>query len=201
MPSPKQKRWSTRAKRIWGINAALGAGLLAFGGRQIYHEQKTKPISIERSEPFIERAQAPVHEKPRSFTIAREPLHFSQIPKGNYCMMYARLAAEKLFGKKFNPGDAWEAAHRNRSMWKGETTQTKEIRTIVKPGQIIGIYNPGSKYNSRERAYTHTALYVGFSEGKHWIMQRVGTQDRLESLEEFLHTHPGWKIKEIIDVK
>lgn len=201
MPTPKRKRWSKRAKWIWGINTALAAGLLGIGGHHVYHERKTKPIPIERNELFIERARTPVQEKPHSFSFPREPLHFSQIPKGNYCMMYARLAAEKLFGKKFNPGDAWDAAHRNRSVWRGETTHANDIHAIVKPGQIIGMYNPGSKYNSRGREYTHTALYIGFSEGKHWIMQRIGTNDRLESLEQFLHDHSGWEIIEIIDVK
>jgi len=112
--------------------------------------------------------------------------------------MYARLAAEKMFGIKYERGDAWVFAKNNRSIWKGSADRVNDVQTILQPGNVIGLYNPTSTYNSRERPYTHTALYVGKADGKHWVMQRIGTSDRLEPLEDYLAAHPGWEIREII---
>lgn len=189
MPA-QRRRWSKRAKIIWGINAAIATGLLAFGGRKLIYREPRKLEAI------------PTHQIERqTYQVPREPLHFSEIPHGNYCTMYARLAAEKLFGMTYKRGDAWDFARNNKSVWKGTTTNVNDIKSLFRPGQVIGLFNPKSNYNSSSREYTHTALYVGYSNGKHWVMQRIGTLDRLEPLENYLEEHPGWKIKEIIEPK
>jgi hypothetical protein len=187
---PRRRRWSTRAKLLWGLNAALAAGAISFGGHKLLQR---KQMQVEtRPTQHVER---------REIRVPREPLHFTEIPRGNYCTMYARLAAEKLFGLKYKRGDAWEFARNNKSVWKGATNNVNDIKPLFRPGQVIGLFNPNSNYNSPSRAYTHTALYVGNSNEKNWIMQRIGTQDRLEPLENYLAEHPGWKIMEIIEPK
>ncbi len=198
MPNPPRRRWSMRAKLLWGANAALAAGLLTFAGVKHHRTRTATTFQQTRMEQPLERARPPVAVASRNPTIPREPFHFSEIPRGNYCTMYARLAAEKMFGIKYERGDAWVFAKNNRSIWKGATARVSDVQAIIQPGNVIGLYNPKSTYNSRERAYTHTALYVGKAEGKHWVMQRIGTSDRLETLEDYLTAHPGWEIREII---
>jgi len=197
MPAP-QRRWSRRAKLIWGVNAALALGLatvLVTKHHRAQVKQRTAQTQIEQP---LEYARAPITTLPRTLSFPREPLHFREIPKGNYCAMYSRLAAESLFGITYQRGDAWNFAKNNRSVWIGATTHVNDVQAILQPGHVIGLYNPSSNFNSPERAYTHTALYVGKANGKHWIMQRVGINDRLEPLEDFLATHPGWGMREII---
>ena len=200
-PVQKRRRWSARAKLLWGANAALAAGLLAFAGVKYHRARTATTLQQTRMEQALERARPPATVRLHHQNIPREPFHFSEIPRGNYCTMYARLAAEKMFGIKYERGDAWVFAQKNRSIWKGATARVSDVQTILQPGNVIGLYNPKSNYNSREREYTHTALYVGKAEGKHWVMQRIGTSDRLETLEDYLATHPGWEIREIIAPK
>ncbi|MEK6970228.1 MAG: hypothetical protein AABW68_00875 [archaeon] len=204
MPSPRVKRWIRR-----GALAATLVGSMFVLENQI-RRVVIKPVKthtpvlekVEQRNPTtrpVEIRPNPSHAKPALFEMPKQPLHFSEIPKGNYCTMYARLAAEKLFKVKYSRGDAWDFAQRNKSVWKGSGDNPKEIALFLRPGQVIGLFNPSSKYNQPGRAYTHTALYVGSSGGEHWVMQRIGTNDRLETLESFLTHNPGWKIKELIE--
>ncbi|MDZ4256525.1 MAG: hypothetical protein U1C71_02880 [archaeon] len=142
-------------------------------------------------------------ESPRQVIqrIPSSPLHFSEIPHGNWCAMYARLAAEHLFGLRYVRGDAWKIAELNRTVWKSSRDGDQGFRSHLRPGQVLGIFNPVSKYNKEGIPYTHVALYVGTKNGAHYIMHRVGSKDILETLESFYNNRRGWVIREVIEPK
>ncbi len=195
IPNPQKRGGVKRAIAIWAAVAGLGI----FAGNKLLNHSRNQTENQQRIERRIENTPRRMESNPPIYQIPKEPLHFESIPKGNYCTMYARLAAEKLFEMNYKRGDAWDFAQNNRSIWKGSTTEIEQLSSIIRPGHVFGLYNPKSNYNSSHREYTHTALYVGFSNGQHWVMQRIGTSDRLESLEKYLKEHPGWKIKEVIE--
>ncbi len=200
---------STRNQRIRrGFLFAANAALLGTLGFMV-HQKRNPPAQPMRAQIEMESARTsetrrapielrPSHAKQPTPRIPTQALSFSEIPKGNYCTMYARLVAAKLYGMKYEKGDAWVFAEHNQSVWEGKTTKVSDVAKQLHPGQIIGIYNPKSSYNTAGRKYTHTATYVGQQNGQHWVMQRIGTRDRLEPLEDFLVQNPGWQIREII---
>lgn len=120
---------------------------------------------------------------PKQTRIPTQPLHFSEIPSGYYCMRYARLAAEKLFNLNYARAPAWRARNVNHVVWRsGQSTQP--FYEALKPGQIIGMRNPASSLNRPWRPYTHVALFLGQKGQDYFIMHRIGTEDILETIRD-----------------
>ncbi len=109
-----------------------------------------------------------------------------EIGKGYYCARYARIAAEKLFGLKYEKAHAWAFAEKNRLVWRRGINK-EPYSKILKPGQILGINYPSSKFSKPNRLYTHVALFVGIKNGKRMIFhQWQGKFLKKDSLGQFL---------------
>ncbi len=99
-------------------------------------------------------------QAPRIETPLNQPPHYSL--GDNMCSRYARLAAKDLFGLLYAPGDAWDLGEANTVVWSREnTTNSESWASVVRPGHILGFYNPQSDYNRDGRSHTHVGLYVG----------------------------------------
>ncbi len=91
----------------------------------------------------------------------------------DYCSRYAKIAAENLFGKEYVREKAWNLRYKNKiaSPFK-EDQNLKELVTnnILRPGMLIGIYNPKSDYNNKidlegnKAKYTHIATFLGIND-------------------------------------
>ena len=99
------------------------------------------------------------------------------------CAKYARLAAERLFGLKYNPADAHLLGERNRIVWDGAS---KKRMPKLKRGQIIGIYLPESKFLERGWRFTHAALVVKPQMNTIIIAHNTGGILRIDLLDKFL---------------
>ena len=100
------------------------------------------------------------------------PPNFNLNP--DMCAMYARLSAERLFGKKYNRSDAWNLKYVNT------TTEPLANLSNAEIGDMITFYSPSSKYNTRGqenrdrygnmRDATHVGLLVDFDYNKRPII-------------------------------
>ncbi len=187
--APK-KRWKRWQKITAGILAAsaIGIGAITAGPRAI---QKYREYQVNRN------YQAVVHSikqkkgiPPGVQRTPTQPEHFSprEIPeKGDYCSLYARLVAERIFWKAYVPGNAWELSQRNRSIWKRDPQSPQTRMPSPSVGHMVGIFNPGSSHNEQGIPYTHVGIVVGYQGGEPLIMHRVGPTDRMETLNDALH--------------
>ncbi len=113
---------------------------------------------------------------------------------GGNCAGYAVRVAKIIFDLDYERGHAWDLAKKNGNVLvqrfasqmqnsrKRHGADLKEIGQHLLPGMLVGIYFPWSVNNKPDRPYTHIALYLGFFEGKHWIMHNVHGP-RFDSLE------------------
>lgn len=92
----------------------------------------------------------------------------------SHCSEYTRKAAKDLFSKNYSGSNSWNLRYYNRIVC--EVKDKEELislakDTLLKPGMIVGFYNPDSKYKNKiddrkEKAkYTHVTLYIG-TDGK-----------------------------------
>jgi hypothetical protein len=86
------------------------------------------------------------------------------------CAKYARHVAKDVFGKTYQPDDAWDLQYKNKVVAQVSRRTTLEKladRGILRPGMMVGIYNPRSDFNSgrdekgKPREYTHVIVYLG----------------------------------------
>ncbi|MDO8628290.1 MAG: hypothetical protein Q7R56_00880 [Nanoarchaeota archaeon] len=115
--------------------------------------------------------QSEIENLVRSEKVKKEEIGFSssEVPqfgiKPYMCARYARLAAHKLTGAEYTPGDAWDFAKNNFIVQHIDSFRDLyEVQNAgkLRPGEsIIVVYNPTSKYNKPERAGTHAVLYLG----------------------------------------
>ena len=86
------------------------------------------------------------------------------------CQRYLRESAYKLFNKNYSWGHAWNMKYHDKivSYVNGSSDiYDLIIKEIMKPGMVVGFYNPKSRYKykkdeKRKKAeFTHVALYVG----------------------------------------
>lgn len=98
------------------------------------------------------------------------------------CSMYATRAARIIFGKIFIRGHAWDLADRNKiikrfvqdlgqGMLVKENPSIRKVEKYLRPGHLVGLFLPNSPQNNITRIYTHVVLYLGYSSGRHWILE------------------------------
>lgn len=183
-----RRRWRRWQKVTAGILAgALGIGTLTAGPPLIkkYHAYRAEQTHASVVRILKQKKGIP----PGIQRAPTQPEHFSssEVPtKGDYCSLYARKVAERVFWKAYVPGDAWELAERNRSIWRRNPHIPSARMPSPSVGHMVGIFNPGSSRNKSGTPYTHVGLVVGYKGGEPLIMHRVGTNDRLETLLEAL---------------
>ena len=117
-----------------------------------------------------------------------------------HCARYARYIARDLFGKNYAPADAWNLRYHN-----GLTLDvTDDIESLVhsgqlKPGMIVGIYNPRSCNNQRKDEirqpirYSHVAVFLGASLFAHQFSfwARLDTSKQIQMMD--------FRFREVID--
>ena len=87
--------------------------------------------------------------------------------QSNHCSEYSQRAAKEIYGKNYSRGNAWDLGKNNQIVQ--EIKETDDLIAladsgILKPGMIIGTYNPGSSVNRKGRKYTHVVTYIGKNE-------------------------------------
>lgn len=107
------------------------------------------------------------------------------------CSRFARLEAEKRFGIKYQPADAWDRKYVDRVIpLEGKTLDDKFNDGTLTSGMMIGLFNPNSLFLNGEdrtgkpRKYTHVALCVGRNQYTHQYGSkvRVDTEQDLKEL-------------------
>lgn len=124
----------------------------------------------------------------------------------NYCSRYVRLAAEDLFNITYPSTDAWdmraEPGMRTTPARGANDLSTLADQGILTPGDILGAYNPTSRYNrhpvAQKVGYTHVLLYLGREGNEFFFADKFGPETRTRiSLREL--QKKGLKPVEIID--
>lgn len=209
MKLPRALAWrraarASRTKRRRGLSKLELLGKTAMGGLGVLAAIAFLRAGAIRQENIADRTYREALHSAALLTksstqkgIPAFPLHFGAdtIPPGeDYCTMYSRLAALQLYHVAYYPAPAWEFAEYNRSIWKypaGKWHPTKgtpvwNFLRIARPGHVFGIYYPGSDHVKGERPYSHTAVYLGSKNEIPYIMHRIGNEERVDSLFDFL---------------
>ena len=110
----------------------------------------------------------------------------SEVP-ANMCSRYARLAAQDMFGISYPSADAWDIRDSPKvseiPLNNGQKSLVSlAVKDILKPGMLIGVYNPKSAYNARAKedgaGYTHIMLYIGQENGEFYFADKFGKKTR-----------------------
>lgn len=125
-----------------------------------------------------------------SFVVTEPPL-FDGL-KRLECAKYARLAAKQLFDLDYNPAPTWNIGCVNQFLWRRGASSCYNWVDVARPGHLIGIYNPTSRFNTfwcgrrdlagASRLFTHVTLYLGDRRIAHQFISTI----QLCSLEDFL---------------
>ncbi len=107
----------------------------------------------------------------------------------NKCARYATYVSRKLFDKKITRANAWDLRYKSGNKVI-ETISKKQdpyyamdslyVIGELKPGMIVGVNNPNSKYNrgkdmyGNKIKYTHVMTFVGEKNGKLVYHQQWG---------------------------
>ena len=119
-----------------------------------------------------------------------------------FCARYARLSSEFLFGKRFPASDSWEIRLKPGVISRRTNNQNFKFFSNngkVSPGSIIGIYNPRSSYNNKNRPYTHISLYLGKQRGKDVFLEQFVDETRMMTIRDY--ELEMLQIKEILSLR
>ncbi len=131
----------------------------------------------------------------------------------NWCSHYAKRVAKDLFGKIYpEKTDAWNLRYACKVVARSEKGISEEKLSklaetgVLKPGMLLGVYNPRSRYNERkdktgkQLEYSHVVVYLGNENGTNYIAQQLGknqiTKEPLKNV-----SGRGQTVEEILDVK
>jgi cell wall-associated NlpC family hydrolase len=124
------------------------------------------------------------------------PIYSETVVPPMMCSRYVRLAAHDLFGINYPQADAWNLRSKNDIEEIPINNNLEELVKAgkVKPGMIIGTYNPTSKYNDVAKkagaGYTHVLIYIGNEDGKLIFADKFGKKTRSKlTLEELKNSH------------
>ncbi|PIN93907.1 hypothetical protein COU54_01185 [Candidatus Pacearchaeota archaeon CG10_big_fil_rev_8_21_14_0_10_31_24] len=132
---------------------------------------------------------------------------FDEVPAG-YCARYARLVAESLFEEKFVPENAWNLRYSNKVVKDLDRNNLANLIRDgeIKPGMILGIYNPNSLNNlrsdksGRKIKYSHVGLYLGTNSfGEGLVAHQYIKDTKVESISDL--ELEGLILKEVIAPK
>jgi len=138
--------------------------------------------------------------------IPEAPVYSELEVPANYCSRYARFAAKDLYDINYPADDAWKLRNHD-SVGTIRISEVSDLDKLVdecrlKPGMVVGMFYPKSKYNGREdvekAGYTHVVLYVGKDEkAQLHFVDKFGSKTRRKTLGE-LHRDNKLVPKEII---
>ncbi|MBI4043827.1 MAG: hypothetical protein HY393_03400 [Candidatus Diapherotrites archaeon] len=198
LPSEKRRRsWKKRAMtalRVMGIGTAIWSGVHL---KEAHDERVIRPVRVERSAYAGMPENISLSGKP--FKVPKAPPSISMPEEGDWCSLYARLAAEKLFGIKYTKGFAWQLAGLNKSVWqKGNPACPKDFHQVIRSGHLLGIFIPSSSHNESNRPYTHVALYVGIEDGRNIVFHRIRRRTLKDDLDAYLESRHA-EVREVIE--
>lgn len=148
-------------------------------------------------------AEAP--KTTENFNELQNKQRIDKIPKaiqyktsGENCSEYVRLTGKILYDKLYSYTDAWNRQYAENIKFKFEEGKEKKqldsLRdyNIIKPGMILGAYNPNSHRNNSIRdwknkkpKYTHVLLYAGRDSSRtHYFLHEWGINQEKITLEE-----------------
>jgi len=125
-------------------------------------------------------------EKKRDFVFREGPVYSDEQVPANICSRYVRLAAKDLFGIEYPSADAWDIRDDSR-VKEIRLDGTNSLEWLIdsgnlKPGMLVGVYNPTSRYNQRASqdgaGYTHVMLYLGNDGGEPFFADKFGKKTR-----------------------
>lgn len=117
---------------------------------------------------------------------------------GENCSEYVRKAGKILYNKLYSYTDAWNRQYAENIKFElkegKEKNQLDSLRdyNTIKPGMILGAYNPNSYRNNTIRdwknkkpKYTHVLLYAGRDSSRtHYFLHEWGINQEKITLEE-----------------
>lgn len=192
------RRWRRRGKITAAFLAmAMGVNYHTPVGQARFYAMKPSTTSekMEKAKPVEKPVTrtTPAKQLRKEIPIPIELPVFSSIPKtGSWCARYVRLYAEKMYQVKYNSGNAWDLAAKNKSVWKIGTIDryagnpNRDYLNHVKQGYILGIYYPSSGSNKPNRPYTHVVTYDGMRNGKAVVTNHIAGRTTRENLDDLL---------------
>jgi hypothetical protein len=173
------------------------AGSTSFCKRERAYAQKYIPVEISESND-VRTLNIPVYS-------------LNDVKPGN-CAGYVRNASKQIFRKDYAKTAAWDRRYHDRvivpfgELHKGDKLEELVDRGKLKPGMIIGVYNPGSTHNGELDEtgnilkYTHNILYLGKDkDGKMKFANQFG-KETLVVDSEWMNSK-GIIPREVIDAK
>ena len=126
------------------------------------------------------------------------PVYSNKDVPNLYCARYARLSTKFMFGNVFPLADAWKMRNQKgvQTCKVNETIFQKESKFNVRPGSLVGIYTPDSRYLDKPLIYTHLSLYLGKKKDNPLFLEQFVDEIRLITLNEYQKY--GLEIKEIL---
>lgn len=180
--------------------------------RKIYNSLEGKVESPERKVNSTENISQKVEKREEAKSLPVKLPEGFEAPKfpGNWnadCAKYVRVSLDHLYGKSMNRGDAWNLRHLNTRVApynsQGLDLDKLENEGTLKPGMIVGIEWPKSRYATRKdlkgetAKYTHVAMYVGEGkDGKPYVVHNFGKGIYLDSQEKLKSR--GLKVVEVL---
>ncbi len=121
-------------------------------------------------------------------SVPNGPIYDSNILPSSLCSRYVRLAANELFDIDYPAGDAWELRDlENVDELKVKSYDDLKILSkngTLRPGMLVGFYNPKSNYNSHPEAkksgYTHVGLFLGEEKDSLYFAHQFGKETRIK---------------------
>ncbi len=206
-----------------GLNALTLAGSLhnqnAYSSANLEKNHSVNFSNLEEAVLTKEEKEKKFNEKVIEYNSSKIKLpYYHNIPPG-FCSQYAKTVAKNLFNKEYvweknkpNSGAAWNLRYSNEVVEKLDSLgEIKEliINDVLKPGMLVGIYNPKSRHNNKKDLkgnkvdYTHVMLYVGIDKkGEPEFFHQIGSKIErinLSKIRDF--EQKGWKVIEVIDAK
>jgi len=120
-----------------------------------------------------------------------------------FCARYSRIGAEEFFGLKYHWCSVWCREFVEDVIWKAskrlksnnDYLEKLEEEGKLKPGMIVGVYYPNSKYNGKKWdcwdkeviiKYTHNLLYLGKNyNGELVFAEYIYREPRIRTLDKF----------------
>lgn len=205
--------WDEKLKK-WDYKTVDGRHYSVYGGEHVYF-QLTFTKDEEYFYEMAERTENLMTVPRYSFTYIPKGTEWLKEPA---CAKYVRAMFGYIFGTNKADklgvfGNAWDYPKNIKRGGGEEIFNDKKDKTfdynLLKPGDIIAMYysmsdyrpytsktkelkKQGKSYNSPEINFTHVALYLGKTKGKHMIAHLYHGKVRVEDIKFFLRIyHPS----------
>ena len=176
-------------------NLTLGlAGLVLAGAVYFAKTENTEDSIIKEGATATKSVEDKVQEDniADNKIVPEAPVYDEYKVPAGYCARYVRYAARDLFGVEYPSADAWklrDADGIDEIKVSNDNLENLANKDRLKPGMLVGVYNPKSKYNSNEEVkkvgYSHVVLFLGKDkDGRLWFADKFGSKTRKKTIED-----------------